>query len=86
MFRVSITERNLCNILDFSRSFPNHSLTGMTYVLIRKQHTARQNVYDFTIKQCKEFTHGFGTITSDAWALNIFLVLIFRTTSLYCSH
>ena len=73
MFRVSLTERNLCHILDFPRSFPNRSLTGMTYALIRKQHTERQNVSDFTIKQCKEFTHGFGTITSEAWALNISL-------------
>ena len=58
MFRVSLTGRNLCHILDFSHSFPNRSLTAMTYSLIRKQHTARQNVFDFTIKQCKEFTHG----------------------------
>ena len=72
--------------LRFSRSFPNGSLTGMAYALIRKQHTERQNVSDFTIKQCKELTHGFGTITSDAWVLKIFLVLIFRITSLYCSH
>ena len=52
MFRVSLTERNVFIILDFPRCFPNHSLTGMTYVLIRKQHTAQKNVSYFTIKQC----------------------------------
>ena len=60
MYNVSLTERNLCHVLDFSHSLPNRSLTVMTYALIRKQRTARQNVSDFTIKQCKEFTHGFG--------------------------
>ena len=31
----------LCHILDFSQSFPNRSLTGVTDALIRKQHTTR---------------------------------------------
>ena len=56
----TLAERNLCHIWDFSHSFPNRSLTDMAYALKRKQHTARQNVSDFTNKHCKEFTHGFG--------------------------